>query len=192
MGIKRNLYIEVSPSSDTRGWFAILKSLVILIAVFIVGFTAQAIYAEFAGEPALKTAKENTVPLLFSSIPKEVPHPYDRISEDNIHVYKDRIVIELEGAEWAGFTDTNSMDPVIDFGSNAIEIVPKSAQEVNVGDIVSYKSAYASGTIIHRVVETGVDDQGWYCRLKGDNIESIDPGKVRFDQIRRIVVAIIY
>lgn len=123
---------------------------------------------------------------------QERASPFDRIGEENIHVDKDRIIINLQNAEWSRFTDTNSMDPTIDQGTNAIQIVPQKPEEIHVGDIVSYKSEYADGTIIHRVIETGIDEKGWYCLMKGDNNPKQDPGKVRFSQIKRIVVAIIY
>jgi hypothetical protein len=123
---------------------------------------------------------------------KERISPYDRISENQIHVYNDRIVIDLQNAEWASFTDTNSMDPVIDKGANAIQIVPHSPDDIHLGDIVSYKSSLVSGTIIHRVVKIGQDSEGWYAILKGDNLSQEDPEKVRFDQVQRVVVAIIY
>jgi hypothetical protein len=98
----------------------------------------------------------------------------------------------MENVQWASFTDTNSMDPVFDAGSNALEIVPKSSEDVHEGDIVSYKSTLIDGAIIHRVIETGEDEDGWYARMQGDNLDQEDPEKVRFDQIQRVVVAIIY
>ena len=122
----------------------------------------------------------------------EHPSPGDRLKEDQIHVYSDRIVIELKNAEWARFTDTNSMDPIIDEGAHAIEIVPKTPEEIQVGDIVSYESKYADGVIIHRVIETGYDSKGWYAVMKGDNLIKEDPGKIRFEQIKRVVVGILY
>ena len=102
------------------------------------------------------------------------------------------MVIKIEDPEWATFTDTNSMDPIIDYGANAIEIVPKSEDDIHLGDIVSYKSLYSDSTIIHRVVEIGQDEKGTYYRLKGDNNEYNDPGKVWFSQIKRVLVAVIY
>jgi len=129
---------------------------------------------------------------LINPEPKEVASPYDRIKEEQIHVYEDRIIIDLDNAEWATFTDTNSMDPVIDEGANAIEIVPKSINEIHPGDIVSYESSYVDGTIIHRVKSVGYDPEGWYAIMQGDNNPTEDPEKVRFEQVRRIVVAIIY
>ncbi len=123
---------------------------------------------------------------------KEKASPYDRIPENKILVDNDKVIINIENAQWSRFTDTNSMDPVIDKGANAIQIVPKSPEEIHVGDIVSYKSEYADGIIIHRVIEIGSDKEGWYAIMKGDNNSYTDPGKVRFSQIQRIVIAIIY
>ena len=142
----------------------------------------------------VETAHDTTVKQLLDSMngAEEIPSPCDRISEDQIFVFKERIIIEMPDAEWARFTDTNSMDPVIDEGANAIEYVPKSSQEICVGDIVSYESRYADGVLIHRVAELGYDDNGWYAVMKGDNNPYKDPGKIRWSQIKRVVVAIIY
>ena len=82
------------------------------------------------------------------------------------------------------------MDPVLDSTSHAIQIIPKIPEDVHVGDIASYSTD--NGTIIHRVIETGYDSEGWYALFKGDNNPVKDPDKVRFKNIRRIVVAIIY
>ncbi|PLW80629.1 hypothetical protein C0585_01425 [Candidatus Woesearchaeota archaeon] len=121
---------------------------------------------------------------------REKPSPADWISESRIKVYNDRVVILIDNPEWARFTDTNSMDPVFDEDSNAIEIVPKSPNEINVGDIVSFQ--YGEDTIIHRVIKTDYDEEGWYMITKGDNNQKADPTKIRFEQVRRLVVAIIY
>ncbi len=101
-------------------------------------------------------------------------------------------MIEISNAEWAKFTDTNSMDPILDEGANAIEIVPQSYEDISVGDIVSYSIPNVQGTIIHRVLETGFDSEGWYAITKGDNIKKPDPYKIRFENLKRVVVAVIY
>lgn len=121
---------------------------------------------------------------------REKPSPQDWITESNIKVYNDRVVIELDNPEWARFTDTNSMDPVFDAESNAIEIVPSRPEQIKPGDIVSF--AYGSDTVIHRVIKADYDKDGWYMITKGDNNNNPDPGKTRFDQVKRLVVAIIY
>jgi len=123
---------------------------------------------------------------------KERNSPSDWIAQDQIDMYSDKVVINLENPQWAIFTDTNSMDPVIDEGAHAIEIIPKSPEDIKVGDIVSYNSDYTDGSIIHRVIEVDTDSEGWYFRAKGDNNAFEDPGKIRFDQVQRVLVAIIY
>jgi len=117
------------------------------------------------------------------------PSPFDRVSEGQIKVYADRVVLEVPNAQWSTFLDTNSMDPVLDEGANAIQVVPQSTGDVHVGDIVSYASSI--GTVIHRVIETGTDENGWYAIVQGDN-NAFPDGKVRFDEIQRVVVAIVY
>ncbi|RME53117.1 signal peptidase I [Candidatus Woesearchaeota archaeon] len=84
------------------------------------------------------------------------------------------------------------MDPVIDSGANAIEFVPTSEEDINVGDIISYTSPYTTGPVIHRVIDIGEDENGKYYILKGDNNPRADPGKIRFEDIQRVVLAIIY
>ena len=123
---------------------------------------------------------------------KDKPSPYERIEKERIFVYDDEVVIKIKNPQWAVFTDTKSMDPVIDSTSKAIEIVPKSESEIHIGDIVAYQSKYKDGIVIHRVVEIEHDSFGWYAILKGDNNNSEDPGKVRFEQIKRVVIAVIY
>ena len=71
----------------------------------------------------------------------------------------------------------------------AVSIIDGS--KIKIGDIVSY--SYVDGTtIIHRVAQIGNDENGWYAVAKGDNSSFADPDKVRFSQIKRVVVAIVY
>lgn len=165
---------------------SVLKQLFALVLIFMLGWTmSNAVESlsnfeplEIIEEPRLGTFEQNS--------------PSDWIKEEQIRVYQDRIEIDLKDAVWAKFTNTNSMDPVLDETANAIEIIPTSPEEIHPGDIVSYKSEYSDASIIHRVLETGYDDEGWFAIMKGDNNPLQDPGKVRFKQVRRVVVAIIY
>ena len=120
----------------------------------------------------------------------EVPSPGDWVSEEQIRVYQDHVILDLPNSTWATFTNTNSMDPFLDENSHAIEITPSSAAAISVGDIVSY----TNGTTIriHRVVRKGEDEQGPYFFVKGDNNQFPDQQKVRFDEIHGVVVAVIY
>jgi len=120
----------------------------------------------------------------------ELNSPSDWISEDQIKVYDDKVVLELEGTTWASFTDTNSMDPFLDETANAIEIMPESAKEIQNGDIISYQSK--DSVIIHRVIYVGEDIEGTYYLVQGDNNNYPDPVKVRFNEVVGVLVAIIY
>ncbi len=46
--------------------------------------------------------------------------------------------------------------------------------------------------IVHRIVEIGNDDEGRYYILKGDNNRFADPGKIRYPQIRYVLIAVVY
>ncbi len=159
------------------------KQIITVLLAFMLGLIFNDAYSELS-------SLERPLSLLQEGV--ERASPSDWIKEDQIKVYNDRVIIDLKDAEWASFTNTNSMDPVLDEKANAIEIIPKSVDDIHVGDIISYNSDYVDGTIIHRVIKIGSDEKGWYCIVKGDNNQSPDPGKIRFNQIKRILVGIIY
>ena len=51
---------------------------------------------------------------------KEISSPSDWVKENQIKVYPDSVILNIPQSSWASFTDTNSMDPFIDAGANAI------------------------------------------------------------------------
>ncbi len=162
------------------------KNVMLLIAVlsfFVAGWLSNDAF----GVISLSTGKQ--MPLGSDTA---VSGPSDHIGEEQIHVYDNKIMLDISGASWASFTDTHSMDPVLNKDSNSIEIKPKSETDIKVGDIISYKSDYVDGLIIHRVLQTGEDSNGWYAVVKGDNNPAKDPGKIRFNQINGVVVAVVY
>lgn len=162
------------------GWF-------LVIGIFVIGWFANSIYASMQSDNLV------LMPLSFlTGSSPEVASPSDWVNESQIHVFKDRVQLDIKGAVWSDFADTNSMDPFLDANSNGIEIRPESAEQIHVGDIISYKSGYADGILIHRVIEKGVDDKGFYFKVKGDNNSLRDPGKIRFSQIEGVLVGIIY
>lgn len=161
-----------------------IKSLSLFVVAFILGIlTTSLVSVPAGGNIAIPSGTAYT---------HDLPSPQDHISEDDILVYKDRVVIRVQNPQWSSFSDTKSMDPVLDKGHNAIQVVPKSMDDIAVGDIISYKSRLVEGTIIHRVLYKGADSEGEYLILKGDNNPSPDPEKVRFSQVQRMVIAIIY
>lgn len=121
-----------------------------------------------------------------------VSAPSDILSESNIQVYDSKVIITLDGARWASYTNTKSMSPVLDESSNGIEIVPKSIEDIHVGDIVAYETKYNRIPIVHRVIAIKSDELGTYFVLKGDNNMKADGEKVRFEQIKYKLVAVLY
>ena len=79
---------------------------------------------------------------------------------------------------------------MIDAGANGIEMIPKTPDDISVGDIISYKRS--GQLIVHRVIEKGEDDNGYFFRTKGDNNLVADPGLVRFDQVQGVLFAVVY
>ena len=126
--------------------------------------------------------------LTFSSA--EVLSSQDHVSEEQIKVYDNKVVLYLDEPVWSSFTDTNSMDPLLDVGANGIEIQPKSPDDIYLGDVISYKRG--ERVIIHRVVGSGMDSEGVYYIVKGDNNSMEDAVKVRFSDVLGILIAVVY
>jgi hypothetical protein len=169
-------------------WGSDKTHLACIIAVFIAGVLLGYAWADI-GSNALEKPLSLGIP---DDNLADLSSPSDHIPEENIHVFSDRIVIDVEDASWAKFTDTNSMDPFIDAGANSIEIKPESADDVDVGDVISFRTEFADGLIIHRIVEIGEDGEGAYFITQGDNAPGADPGKRRFEDIEGVVVGVVY
>ncbi len=120
----------------------------------------------------------------------ERPSPGNWIRENQIAIYPDRVVIFVPNATMSRYANTNSMLPFFDVTANGIEIQPSSPSDIHVGDIITYEQA--GSLIVHRVVKTGADEEGWYCITKGDNSPVQDAFKVRFQDIKYITIMIIY
>ncbi len=117
--------------------------------------------------------------------------PQSRIPEGSIILERNRIVMLVENPSLARFADTGSMLPLISHESKAIQVPPGNYSDILPGDIISFEDD-AGSIIIHRVVETGFDENGWYAVTRGDNALAEDMERVRFGQVRRILVAVIY
>ena len=122
---------------------------------------------------------------------QEKPSPFDRIKDSDIEVMNNKIIINIKNPDWRNFIDSNSMDPLIDEGTTTIEIKP-DADEIIVGDIISYNVDGYDFAFVHRVIEIGNDELGIYFITKGDNYYQKDPYKVRFSEVEGIVVGILY
>ncbi|MCF7861208.1 hypothetical protein K9M79_03095 [Candidatus Woesearchaeota archaeon] len=181
-----------------------IQRIVILCILFLLGYGLNLVYPiNFqATYPSCDYTQDINVPAkdglyingaeIINSAISEKPSPYDRVKQEDIHVYDDRVIIKIDNPEWAYFVNTNSMDPLLDVESNAIQIVPDKPEDIHVGDVISYESHLIDSTVIHRVVEVSFDEKGWYAMTKGDNNMFVDPDKIRFDDVKRILIAVIY
>ncbi len=164
-----------------------LKRLIVLIfIVFGLGWLSHLLYGQLSNNNA-----ELPISDLLEFSAKERASPYDWVKENQITISKDNISIDIQNPQWAIFTNTNSMDPIIDETSHAIQVIPQKEEDIHVGDIISFASNEIDGIVIHRVVDIGNDGE-WYALTKGDNNTMADPQRVRFTQIERVLVAIIY
>lgn len=123
------------------------------------------------------------------SFSDNVNAPGDYIKEEDIYLFENKILINIDNARISRYADTGSMKPVLDENSNGIQIKPLSVNEIEIGDIVSYRSGF--DLIVHRVVEKGIDERGVYFITKGDNSEVVD-GKIRFSDIEYKTVGVLW
>ena len=123
---------------------------------------------------------------------EEKQSPADRLQDSDINVFANSVRVDIKNAKWRTYIDSNSMDPLIDEGTTTIEIKPKNANEIKVGDIIAFNAEGYDYAFVHRVVEIGNDENGIYFVTKGDNYYKEDSDKVRFEDVEGIVVGVLY
>ena len=126
------------------------------------------------------------------AVPEERLSPNDHIKNLQIKVYDNKVEISLGNYQggWARFAGGNSMDPVLDESANSVEIIPQTTDDIHQGDIIAF--SYGSSLIVHRVLDTGYDTEGWYAITGGDNSNIADAGKRRFSDIKYVTIGILY
>ncbi|MBT7102307.1 hypothetical protein HN935_02230 [archaeon] len=161
--------------------------------VFLLGFVSCALlfslFSYFGVALAGVPIEMGKVPFGTGMVSYGVSAPSDWVSEDDIVVFDDMVVLRIANATLSNYANSGSMLPFLDEGANGIRVVPESVDDVNVGDIVSY--VFDGIMIVHRVVEKGVDDEGVYFVMQGDN-NLVSDGKVRFEDVRYVTVGILY
>ncbi len=115
--------------------------------------------------------------------------PFDFISEEDISIYEDKIIINIKNYTLSRYDSSESMIPVFSESTTGVGIKPNSEEDIHVGDIISFRQEDIM--IVHRVVEKGVDDKGYFFITKGDN-NILGDGKIRFSEIDSVLVALIY
>ena len=158
--------------------------LLIIVITFIIGLTITPII-----DIVLNISKEKP---FFNITTKDIPSPKDRITDDKIQIYKDKIEIKVDNATVASYEDSNSMDPLLDKEANGIEVIPENENDIEIGDVIAYEANWTNGIVVHRVVNISKDDYGIYFVTRGDNNPANDPQRVRFKDIKFILIGVIY
>ncbi|MBI2045350.1 hypothetical protein HYT23_04800 [Candidatus Pacearchaeota archaeon] len=115
--------------------------------------------------------------------------PGDFIKEKDIEVGDGKITINIDDFILSGYNDSKSMAPILGEDSIGIEIIPYSESQIKVGDIITFEK---DGVLIaHRVISIGTGKEGIFFVTRGDN-NNADDGKIRFSQVRGILVGILY
>jgi len=117
----------------------------VILVTFAIGFLLNSLIST-------SIVFDKETPMSFSfigfGVSQELDSPSNHLETDQISVYQDRIVLDVDDAFIASFTDTNSMDPFIDESSNSIEIKPEVPEIINPGDVISYYSGLTGDLII--------------------------------------------
>jgi hypothetical protein len=121
---------------------------------------------------------------------KSIAVSQDRVTGNQIHLYKDKLVIAAEGLMYAKVEDTKSMEPLLSKNSHTIEAAPV-IENLKVGDIISFYEPSVDKVVVHMIIEIGYDEQGWYARTSGYNNVYADSWKVRFENIKGVVVGVL-
>lgn len=138
---------------------------------------------------ALNSVYIGTESPYFVGLANSNSQPGDWVSEKNIEVLSDKVIIHVKDAVLSRYANTGSMLPTLGENSNGIKIVPESDEQIKIGDIISFEKNGLM--IVHRVVAKGEDEKGKYFITKGDNNSEID-GKVYFPDVKYVTIALIY
>lgn len=123
---------------------------------------------------------------------EEKPSPKPRLSlNEELLDDIDSIMEEYVDTFMVGVTDTNSMDPLIDYGHQVVLIPFKNEEEkktIQVGDIIWFRRmSDGAENVLHRVIEV---HDGWVV-TRGDNLVVSD-GPILYAYIKGYLGAIIY
>lgn len=91
--------------------------------------------------------------------------------------------------------NTNSMEPAIDAGHTTVcSSNPNymSTDMIKRGDVIIYNASWTQSQIIHAVIETGEDVNGWYCKAQGWHNDYPDPEIIRIGQILQVVLITVW
>ena len=129
------------------------------------------------------------VPFATGFVSFDPSSPSNWLSEEDIIIFDDHIVLKVANATLSNYSPSGSMKPLFDIGANGIRIVPTDPDQIEVGDIVSFRIDRI--LTVHRVVEKGLDGEGIYFITQGDNNVFSDD-KIRLEEIEYVTIGVIW
>lgn len=156
--------------------------------IFLAGFLSCIILLFIGSLGAFSAGVENPLSMNVFNLQQDALSPGDWISQNQIFMNKDSIVIMVPNASLSSYAPTGSMEPVFDENSNGIRIKPADEDQIQVGDIITY----GDKNIVHRVIEKGEDEGGVWFMAKGDNNDVDDGVKIRFSDIKYVTIGVLY
>ena len=166
-----------------------LTLILTFVLIFLIGALSQEVYSAFSTNPITE------VPYAYTN--QGALSPSDHIQESQIKVEEGKVCITgLPSFTLSRYADSGSMKPTLHQATNGIEVEVKSPDDIQRGDIIAYEAKWAeekwgSKLVVHRVIEKGYDQNGFYVLTKGDNNVFTDP-KVRINQIKYLTVGLLY
>ena len=111
------------------------------------------------------------------------------VSDEKISADSEKVVLYIDNPYLIKYTPSKSMGLMLGVNSTGIGVKPDSPDNISVGNIISFFKD--NSFIAHRVVKKGEDSNGIYFITRGDN-NLKDDGKIRFEEIDSVLVAIVY
>ena len=123
--------------------------------------------------------------------------PCSRVNFGDVITYTNQVNIQSSDIVKGKVAGTGSMLPAISPSATVLYKKTNNVDDLCLGDIVVYDKTQCnpngiSNTTIHRIVSKDIDDIGIYYTVKGDNNKAIDNCKIRLDDIKLVVVGILY
>ena len=118
-----------------------------------------------------------------------VPSPCNHLRTKDIEAYSNKMIIKHDNMIYGRIGDSGSMEPLMNQWTHSIEYKPSNESEICQGDIIVFHKD--THDVIHRAIIVGYDKDGWFAITKGDN-NDIGDGKIRWHQVKSVVIGLLY
>ncbi|MBS3148428.1 signal peptidase I [Candidatus Woesearchaeota archaeon] len=113
-----------------------------------------------------------------------------RIPFERIKVYPTEVSIDVAGVHYAKVA-SNSMAPLITDTSTVLEKAPQNADEIQVGDVISFYEPSVDGIVLHLVIEKLESEGEVSFRTQGTANPEPDPWIVSYSNVKGVLVGVL-